>query len=198
MATLVNIDLANIGEQIASAVKEAVEQATNKLLAANLKEIKDAEIKGEEVKATSNQDFSFDIRGQILANAHWLWKVARSYDAEYDDPEGEPGPASPPVPLTVVVNNVEDIFGAEVRLQQARDDRHIHQAAFLSSKAASSVNEALQKLLRTTTELMGGERPDGQYTWRATLARGGYVVVKGGMMYFAIGECDDCGEHVWT
>ncbi|KAK4893238.1 hypothetical protein LTR27_008359 [Elasticomyces elasticus] len=170
MATQVHINGLGIGEMIAAAVKEA----------------------------NRAQDHGYDIRRQILANAHWLWKVARSYDAANKDPEAEPGPPSLLVPLTVVVNNVEAVFGAEVRLQQARDNRHIHQAAFLSSKAASSVNEALQKLLRTTTELMGGERPDGQYTWRAELARGGFVVVEGGMMYFAIGECDECAENVWT
>ncbi|KAK5737906.1 hypothetical protein LTR17_006346 [Elasticomyces elasticus] len=201
MAAQVTIDLANVGEQIASAVKEAVEQATNKLLAANLENIKDANkllaANLKKIKDANKQDSGFDIRGQILANAHWLWKVARCYDAEEQDPKGEPGPPSLPVPLTVIVNNVGSVFVAEVRLQQARDNRHIHQAAFLESENTSSVNEALRKLLRTTTELMGGEELDGQHTWRAGLGKEGYVAVESGTMQFATGECDECDEFVW-
>ncbi|KAK3619379.1 hypothetical protein LTR56_024062 [Elasticomyces elasticus] len=354
MATQVNIDLANIGEQIAAAVKQAVEQATNKLLAANIKEVKDAveqatnkllavnleeikgavvqatdkllavnlkEVKAEEVKATSNQDFSFDIRGQILANAqwlytisktyyirdanpdstvgpalptpplyilikssngtyeaeirlrlpqddrhthhwgfleseiaaaaekalgkllrlttellgrecgevgqeyswrkeldeegivdvtgsgfmwtpganaHWLWKVARSYYVEDQDEEGEPGPSPPPAPLTVTVTGADEVkFYAQVQLQQHRDDRHVHEAVFIEGDDAPSVDEALRKVLRTTTELLRAEY--GCHTWRTILNAQDNVHLEGlGRMWSTTGECGDCEEQVWT
>ncbi|KAK4893239.1 hypothetical protein LTR27_008360 [Elasticomyces elasticus] len=204
MATQVNIDLANIGQQIAAAVKEAVEQATDKLLAVTLKEIKDekirgGKIKGEEVKATSNQDFSFDIRGQILANAQWLYTISKIYYIQDTTPDSTAGPASPSPPLYILIKSTDELYEAEVRLQLPRDDRHIHYWGFLESAIAGSAEEALRKLLRLTTELLGADGEYGEdYAWRTALDEENIVDVEGlGFMWAPSGGCDGCEDGVW-
>ncbi|KAK5703092.1 hypothetical protein LTR97_004041 [Elasticomyces elasticus] len=111
MATQVHINDSNISEMIAAAVKEAVQQVTKEVL---------------EAKAVENKDHGFNIHHQILANARWLWKVARSYHVQEEDPKGEPGISSWSAPLTIIVGCAQGGYVAEVRLQQSRDNRHIH------------------------------------------------------------------------
>ncbi|KAK4962574.1 hypothetical protein LTR10_000200 [Elasticomyces elasticus] len=218
MTRKVAMDLTSVGEQIAAAVKQAVEQATDKLLAANTKdikdgegkgkeikgeeikgeEVKDEEVKGEEVKAASKQDFSFDIRGQILANAHSLWKLARSYEVEDNDPDGEPGPSPLSPPFSIIVYGTKGAFFASAQLEQSRDNRHVHKAGFIESESASSVNEALQKLLHTTTELQDLD-DELLHAWRTVLNAEDHVHLEGlGWMNRATGGCDRCDEIVWT
>ncbi|KAK5676754.1 hypothetical protein LTS10_010518 [Elasticomyces elasticus] len=207
MATQVNIDLANIGEQIAAAVKQAVEQATNKLLAANIKEVKDAveqatnkllavnlkevkaeevkaeevkaeKVKAEEVKATSSQDFSFDIRGQILGKQSKITRV--TYYIQSTAPDSTAGAATPTPPLHIIIKSTDEKYEAEVRLQLPRNDRHIHHWGFLESAIAGSAEEALRKLLRLTTELLGADGEYGEdYAWRKALDEENIVDVEG-------------------
>ncbi|KAK5743612.1 hypothetical protein LTR17_002519 [Elasticomyces elasticus] len=186
MATQVHINGSNISEMIAAAVKEAVQQVTKEVLATNAVENKRV------------QDHGFDIRGQILANAHWLWKLARSYHVEDDDPKGVPGPSPFPPPLTITVSGTKDEFYALVLLQQHRDNRHVHEAAFIRGETTSSVDEALRKLLHTTTALHEiGDR--GYYSGGAVLNPDTYVYLEGlGRIFRASGKCDDCEEQVWT
>ncbi|KAK5743611.1 hypothetical protein LTR17_002518 [Elasticomyces elasticus] len=219
MATQVNIDLANIGEQIAAAVKEAVEQvmdkllaiklkevegvveqATNKLLPVNLKEVKAEEVKAEkvkaeEVKATSNQDFSFDIR----ANAQYLYTISKTYYIQSTAPDSTAGPATPTPPLHIIIKSSDEKYEAEVRLQLPQDDRHIHHWGFLESAIANSAEEALHKLLRLTTELLGADGEYGRdYSWRKALDEDDIVDVEGlGFMWAPSGGCDGCMEDVW-
>ncbi|KAK3617580.1 hypothetical protein LTR56_025196 [Elasticomyces elasticus] len=237
------MDLTSVGEQIAAAVKQAVEQATDKLLAANLKDTKDEElkgeevkvaetkvveikgeevkvadtkdekvkdeevngeevkgeeVKGEEVKAASKQDFSFDIRGQILANARSLWKTARSYQVEHNDPDGEPGPSPPSPPFSIIVYGTKGEFFASAQLEQPQDNRHVHQTAFIESECASSVDEALQNLLHTTAELLVLD-DEFRHAWRTVLNVEDNLHLEGlGWMHRATGGCDRCDEVVWT
>ena len=54
MASQVTIDFANIGQQIVTAVQQAIEQASDQLVAKT------------QPKETKGQGFDFDIRQQIL------------------------------------------------------------------------------------------------------------------------------------
>ncbi|KAK5676756.1 hypothetical protein LTS10_010520 [Elasticomyces elasticus] len=126
---------ANIGAQIAAAITSTVGQTTKNVLAANAAE------KG----SWDTQDLSFDIRGQILSNASILWTTIRSdlaNDSSYR--YHDPGPNAWSQPMFIVARSVNDLFTAEVRLQQPGEDGHTHQNTFLESSEADSVEQALR------------------------------------------------------
>ncbi|KAK5730274.1 hypothetical protein LTR15_000208 [Elasticomyces elasticus] len=193
MATQVHVHVDGIGEQIAVAVKAAVEQAVKDVLSASI-------TKNQSAVTTEP---GFDIRAQILTNARVLWEMARSYYAEeheaynpeldYDKPPSLPQ-------MFLVVSSCrwkEGQVNAVVRLQHAQSEHHVHRTVFLTA-SGGSVPEALQQLLETTMKLLG-EQMYGSFTWGNAWDDSGVVWVEGaGCISMPTGMCDTCNERVWS
>ncbi|KAK5703094.1 hypothetical protein LTR97_004043 [Elasticomyces elasticus] len=142
---------ATIGAQIAAAIIKTAGQTTKDVLAAD-----DAE-----KKSAHTQDLSFDIRGQILSNASILWTTIRNdlaNDSSYR--YHNPGSTAWSPPIFIVPKSVNDLFIAEVRLQQPGEDGRTHQNTFLESSEADSVEQALRWLLLVATQLLGAREYD--------------------------------------
>ncbi|KAK3617582.1 hypothetical protein LTR56_025198 [Elasticomyces elasticus] len=179
---------ATIGSQIAAAIVRAARQTTKDVLAAN----------AAEKKSANTQDLSFDIRGQILSNASILWTTIRSdlaSNSRYRYHDSRPTVWAPP--MFIVARSVNDLFVAEVRLQQPGEDGHTHQNTFVEGTEADSVEQALQYLLLVTTQSLGAREYDRR-NWIKLLKGDEYVPIgEAGMMWAPDAKYDDCGEEVW-
>ncbi|KAK5703093.1 hypothetical protein LTR97_004042 [Elasticomyces elasticus] len=158
----INIDLSGIAQQIAAAVKQAVEKA-----------------------AVASQP-SFDIRAQIMANAQYLWPCARTYWL-FQHPE-HAIEATKSMSLIIQGTASNNTIRAQVVTSSSETDGCTHVAVFLEGNATNSPEEALDLLLKTTMSMIERDEDVG-FEFAGGDAE---YVENSGRMEVPAGRCDHC------
>ncbi|KAK5730276.1 hypothetical protein LTR15_000210 [Elasticomyces elasticus] len=167
MAAQIHFDFTTIGEQIAAAVKEAVE------------------------RATITTQPSFDIRAQIMANAQYLWPCARSYWlSQYPEDATKPAAVEATKSMSLIIQGTasDNTIYAPVVVSSSRTDGCLHGTDFLVGDATDSPEKALDLLLKTTMSMIERDKDVG-----FEFADGDAEHVKNvGRMEVPAGNCDWC------
>ncbi|KAK3617579.1 hypothetical protein LTR56_025195 [Elasticomyces elasticus] len=167
MAANINIDLTNLGEQIAAAVRSALQGVAQ----------------------------GITVRADILANADFLWPLARSHYLKISGHHYIQDHCIAPT-MTLCIKKSETTAGvcAQVHLtHQASDsDCHLHKMLFLTSYDTNSAEHALYKLRELTMVMLEREGWDG-FTFDDQDMEHAYD----GYMELPKGWCDRCAQVVW-
>ncbi|KAK5737907.1 hypothetical protein LTR17_006347 [Elasticomyces elasticus] len=171
MAAQIQFDFTTIGEQIAAAVKEAVE------------------------RATITTQPSFDIRAQIMANAQYLWPRARcSYLTNFPDSLDVCATADGTHSMSLIVKGGDKISGQIIMSQTQHDGDHVHEWVFLQGRTTDSPEKALDRLLRATMGMIEQEKAGGLKFINEV---DGVYVAGYGQMDVPHGICEICCEAIW-